>query len=592
MSIDLLLTVAVLFGCVATLIFTRAAPDIVLMGGLTLLLGGGVVGPADGLAGFANEGTITVAVLYVVAAGMRETGALDVVVRGLFNRARSVASAQLLLMLPVTIASAFVNNTPVVACFIPAVTDWAKKMRISPSRLMMPLSYAAILGGSCTLVGTSTNLIVNGLLLAHSETRGLGFGELALVGVPFVIIGIGYVLLASGQLLPEREASVDELGNPREYTVEMIVEREGPLVGQSVEQAGMRNLPGLYLIEIDRNGQVMPAVAPQEKLQPGDRLVFAGVTDSIMDLQRIRGLQPATDQVFKLDSPRREREFIEAVVSPTSPIAYKTVRESRFRRRYGAVVIAVARDGRRIARKIGDIRLHAGDTLLLEAEEGFARRFRNSRDFLLLRSINDARPPRHERAGVAWLILCAVVLLAATGITTMLQAALLGAGAMVLSRCCSGSIARNSVDLQVVVVIAAAYGIGRAVERSGAADLLAGAILSFTAQQPLVLLASIYTMTVLMTSLITNAAAAVLMFPIAMAGAGSLGADPLPYAVAIAVGASASFATPIGYQTNLMVYGPGGYRFTDYLRFGIPLNLLLGIAAVLLIPLIWPLRAS
>ncbi|MEO0424323.1 MAG: SLC13 family permease [Pseudomonadota bacterium] len=589
MTLDLLVTVAVLFGCVGTLIFTRAAPDIVLMGGLTVLLGGGVIGAADGLSGFANEGTITVAVLYVVAAGLRETGALDVVVRGLFHRARSVASAQLLLMLPVTVASGFVNNTPVVACFIPAVMDWAKKMRISPSRLMMPMSYAAILGGSCTLVGTSTNLIVNGLLLAQPEVRGLAFAELALVGVPSAIIGICYVLLTSRHLLPDRDGSVEELRNPREYTVEMIVEPEGPLVGQTVEQAQLRNLPGLYLIEIDRDGDVLPAVTPKEMLHAGDRLVFAGVTESIIDLQRIRGLQPATDQLFKLDSPRRSREFIEAVVSPTSPTAYKTVKESRFRRRYGAVVIAVARDGQRIARKLGDIRLHAGDTLLLEAEEGFSRRYRNSRDFLLLRPIHDARPPRHERAGVAWLILCAMVLLAATGITSMLQAALLGAGAMVLTRCCTGSIARNSVDTQVVVVIAAAYGIGQAVEASGAAAWLATTMLAVTSGNPVLLLGAIYVMTVLMTSLITNAAAAVLMFPIAVAGAESLGVSPLPYAVAIAMAASASFATPIGYQTNLMVYGPGGYRFSDYLRFGVPLNLLLGATAIVLIPWVWPL---
>lgn len=589
MTLDLLVTVAVLFGCIATLIFSRAAPDIVLMGGLTVLLGGGVIDASRGLSGFANEGTITVAVLYVVAAGLRETGALDVVVRGLFHRARSVASAQLLLMLPVTVASGFVNNTPVVACFIPAVLDWAKKMRISPSRLMMPMSYAAILGGSCTLVGTSTNLIVNGLLLAEPSVRGLGFAELALVGVPSAVIGITYVLLTSRHLLPDRDASVEELRNPREYTVEMIVEREGPLVGQTVEQAQLRNLPGLYLIEIDRDGDVLPAVTPKENLHAGDRLVFAGVTESIMDLQRIRGLQPATDQLFKLDSPRRSREFIEAVVSPTSPAAYKTVKECRFRRRYGAVVIAVARDGQRIARKLGDIRLHAGDTLLLEAEEGFSRRYRNSRDFLLLRPIHDARPPQHERAGVAWLILCAMVLLAATGITSMLQAGLLGAGAMVLTRCCTGSVARNSVDTQVIVVIAAAYGIGQAVEASGAAAWLATTMLSLTAGNPVLLLGAIYVMTVLMTSLITNAAAAVLMFPIAVAGADSLGVSVLPYAVAIAMAASASFATPIGYQTNLMVYGPGGYRFSDYLRFGVPLNLLLGLTAIVLIPILWPL---
>jgi di/tricarboxylate transporter len=587
--VELWITVTVLFGCVLSLMLTRVGPDIVLMGGLSVLLVTGVVSPAAGLAGFANEGTITVAVLYVVAAGLRETGALELVTARLFQRARTVPTAQLLLMLPVTVASAFVNNTPVVACFIPAVTDWAKKMRISPSKLMLPLSYAAILGGSCTLVGTSTNLIVNGLLLAEDELRSLGFGELALIGIPSALIGIAYVLLMTPRLLPSREASVDDLSNPREYTVEMIVEEGGPVANQTVEQAGLRNLPGLYLIELDRDQQIRPAVAPNERLAGGDRLVFAGVTESIIDLQRIRGLKPATEQVFKLDSPRRAREFIEAVVSPSSPVAYKTLKESRFRRRYGAVVIAVARDGRRIVRKLGDIRLHAGDTLLLEAEDGFVRRYRNSRDFLLLRPINDARPPHHERAGLAWLIMGAMVLLAATGILTMLQAALLGAGAMVASRCVSGSVARGSIDLQVIVVIAAAYGIGRAVEASGAAGLLASTVLSLAGDNPTMLLALIYVITAVLTSTVTNAAAAVLMFPIAIVGAKDLGLAPMPFAVAIAMAASASFATPIGYQTNLMVYGPGGYRFNDYLRFGLPLNLLLGATAVLLIPLIWPL---
>jgi di/tricarboxylate transporter len=586
--VALWMTVGVLFGCVTSLVFTRAAPDIVLMGGLTLLLATGVITPVEGLAGFANEGTITVAVLYVVAAGLRETGALEVVTRQLFQRARTIASAQLLLMLPVTAASALVNNTPVVACFIPAVTDWAKKMRISPSKLMMPLSYAAILGGSCTLAGTSTNLIVNGLLLAEPQTRGLGFAELALVGLPSAVIGILYVLLATGRLLPSRDASLDDLSDPREYTVEMIVEEGGPLVNQTVEQAGLRNLPGLYLIELDRDEQIRPAVAPNETLAGGDRLVFAGVTDSIMDLQRIRGLQPATEQVFKLDSPRRSREFIEAVVSPTSPIAYKTVKEARFRRRYGAVVIAVARDGRRIERKLGDIRLHAGDTLMLEAEEGFLRRYRNSRDFLLLRPIHDARPPHHERAGLAWLIMAGVVAAAASGWLSMFQAALLGAGAMVAGRCCSGSVARASVDTQVIAVIAAAFGIGNAVQASGAADLLATSVLAFAGDSPTLLLGTIYLLTAVLTSTITNAAAAVLMFPIALASANSLGVSPMPFAVSIAMAASASFATPIGYQTNLMVYGPGGYRFHDYLRFGLPLNAILGVTAMVLIPRFWP----
>jgi di/tricarboxylate transporter len=477
----------------------------------------------------------------------------------------------------------------VVASFLPAVLDWAKKQRISPSRLMMPLSFAAILGGTTTIIGTSTNLVVNGLLVTEPGQRGLGFFELAWVGIPITLVGLVYVLAANRWLLPERIPPMEQLRNAREYTVEMLVDEPSPLDGMTIEEAGLRHLPGLFLVEIDRDGQIIGAVGPEERLRAGDRLVFAGITDSVVDLQRIKGLSPATNQVFKLDSPRPNRTMIEAVVSRNSAVTGRTIKEARFRNRYNAVVIAVARDGQRVAGKIGAIEIHAGDTLLLEADRSFLDQHRNSRDFLLLRPIEGASVPRHERSWLAWLILAAVVIAATFGWTSLVTAAFLGAGAMVLARCCSASAARKSVEIDVLLVIAASFGIGKALEISGAAGALAGGLVELAGNQPLALLAAVYVATAVLTAIITNNAAAVLMFPLAWAAVHGLDLDFMPFAVCIAMAASASFATPIGYQTNLMVYGPGGYRFGDYLRFGLPLNVLVGVVTLVVIPLVWPL---
>lgn len=400
MSLDAWLTLATVLGCLSVLITTRIGPDLVFMAGLAFLLLTGVLDTRTAFSGFANAGMLTVAVMYIVAAGLRETGSLHLIVKYLFGRPKSVAGAQSRMVLPVTAMSAFLNNTPVVATFLPAVMDWAKQLRISISKLAMPLSFAAILGGMCTLVGTSTNLVVHGMLL-DAEMTGFGFFELAWVGVPCALAGILYIVTASRWLLPDRVAVIDKFKDPREYTIEMLVEDPGPLDGQSIEEAGLRHLPGLYLVEIDRDGQIIPAADPHEVLRAGDRLVFAGITESIADLQKIRGLVPATNQVFKLDAPRTQRALIEAVVSRNCPVVGKSIREGQFRTVYKAVVIAVARDGKRIPKKIGDIEIHAGDMLLLEADPTFADRQRNSRDFLLLHPVEGARVPRHERSWMA-----------------------------------------------------------------------------------------------------------------------------------------------------------------------------------------------
>jgi di/tricarboxylate transporter len=316
--------------------------------------------------------------------------------------------------------------------------------------------------------------------------------------------------------------------------------------------------------------------------------VFAGIVDSVVDLQRIRGLVPASDQVFKLGVPRPERCLTEAVVSDSCPLVGKSIREGRFRNVYNAAVIAVARNGERIQRKIGDIVLRPGDTLLLEAEPGFVDRQHNSRDFFLVSRLPNSRPLREDRALIAVAILAGMVTVATLEWLPMLQAAMLAAGLLLLTRCITGSAARAAVDWEVLIAIAASLGVGAALEKTGAAQFIAANVIQLAQGDPWVTLAVVYLVTMVFTELITNNAAAVLIFPIALATSESLGVSFMPFAIAIMMAASASFSTPIGYQTNLMVYGPGGYRFTDYFRVGIPLNLLLAVVTISLAPLVWP----
>jgi di/tricarboxylate transporter len=617
MGFDAWLTLGVVALVLGLLASTRLAPDLVLSGGLMILFLCGVMGTEDALAGFSNEGMITIALLFVVGAGVVETGAITWLADRLFGRPKSVLQATWRMMAPTAALSAFMNNTPLVAMLIPVVNDWAKKYRIAPSKLMIPLSYAAILGGTCTLIGTSTNLVVNGMLIRAYETqqaagqvsslpRGLGMFDIAWVGVPCALAGIVFIVAVSRYLLPNRQTAMASVADPREYTIEMLVEPGSPLVGKSIEQAGLRHLAGLYLAEIYRDGITLPAVAPEERLRGNDHLVFVGIVDSMVDLQKIRGLAPATNQVFKLDSPRSQRCLIEAVASASCPVVGKTIRDGRFRSLYNAVVIAVARHGERIRGKIGDIVLCAGDTLLLEAHPSFIKQHRNSRNFYLVGRVENSNPPRYERGAIALAIVFAMILVVTLselwgalritlgnstldfGKVTMLKGALAAAALMLFTRCLHIDEARRSIDWQVLIAIACALGIGRALEHSGTADIITGEIIESVRGNPQLALAAIYMLTVLITELITNNAAAALMFPFALSTAQHLGADVRPFVICVMIAASASFATPIGYQTNLMVYGPGGYRFSDYLRVGVPLTLLIGAVTVFVLPLAWP----
>jgi di/tricarboxylate transporter len=584
------LSIALVALCFVLFLRTRIAPDIVTSGALTLLLITGVLSVDEALAGFANPGVITVAVLYVVVTGLTETGAVGWIGQSLLGQPRNAADARLRLMLPAAALSAFLNNTPVVAIFIPAVLDWAKRHRLALSGLLLPLSYASIAGGTCTLIGTSTNLVVDGMYRARvgDDAAGLGLLELAWIGVPVVITVLLYLQLFGRRLLPARTAAVERFADVRNYTVEMLVPEGSPLAGKRIDEAGLRQLPGLYLVEIERGGEILPAVASQAVLRGGDRLVFAGMLDSVMDLQRMRGLRPATDQVFKLGGKRHDRCFVEAVLSNKSPLIGRSVREGRFRAHYNAAIIALSRGGERVQRKIGDIVLQPGDTLLLETHPEFVLQQRNARDFLVVAQLGDEHPPAHERAPVAVAIVAAMVASVAFGLLGMLQAALLAAGAMVITRCTAGRVARRAPDWQVLVVIATSLGIGTALEKTGAAGALAGALIGIAQGLPWLSLALVFIAAALLTALATNNVAAVLVFPIALDAARLMDVSPIPFMVTVMIAASAAFATPIGYQTNLMVFNVGGYRFADFLRAGIPLTLLVGIVTVALAPLIWP----
>jgi di/tricarboxylate transporter len=599
---DLIVTIAaiivlgVVLAVVLALALTRIPPDALLMAGLTVLLviphptdAGwqiGIIGTSSALSGFSNPGLATIAVLFVVVAGLKETGTVDWLGEKLLGRPEGMTMALLRIILPVSTMSAFLNNTPVVAMMIPAVSDWSKRLGLTPSKLMIPLSYAAILGGTCSLIGTSTNLVVSGMAEAEGHSP-IGIFEITKVGLPAAIVGGLFLLFVGPRLLPDRGSTNQALADPREYTLELMVPAGSPLDGKTIMEAGLRNLPGCFLVGIERDGEPIGPSDPGQVLSAGDRLLFAGIVESIRDLQRIRGLEPATNQVFKLDAPRYRRRLFEAVVGAASPLAGSTLKSTGFRHEYNGVVLAVARSGVRLRGRLGDITLRAGDTLLVEAEAGFHDRYRNTRDFLLVSPLDDSTPRRHDRAPLALAILLTMVIVVAVGWLSMLQGALVAAIVMVLSRCCTLSEARQSVDWSLLIVVGAAIGLGRALDESGAAPAVAGGLLSVAGTNPWVVLLAVYLVTSLATEIITNNGAVALVFPIAYSVAGTLGVDFTPFIFAIMMAGSASFATPLGYQTNLMVLSPGGYRFSDYMRIGIPMNLLLAAVSVSLIPLIW-----
>lgn len=582
-------TLAIAAGTIISLARDLISPVSAMMGAAIALLIAGIVSPSEAFAGFGNPAPMTVAALYILARAVEKTGLLNPMVYGLLGTGGDGRATLARLVIPAGLASAFLNNTPIVAMLIPVVLAWCDRHRASPSRYLMPLSFAVVLGGVITAIGTSTNLVVSGLM----EAQGLapmGLFEITPVGLPVAAIGMGLLVLTTKWLLPDRTPVGEQLEEDfREFIVTMEVVPGGPLADKSVEAAGLRNLQGVFLVQIERSGELMAPVSPETVLRASDRLAFAGRVDMVVDLQRMRGLASTEQrQLTHFDTSRHS--FSEAVIGAASPLVGRTVKEAEFRSRYQAAVVAIHRSGERINAKLGEIKLKVGDTLLLLADHGFAARWRDRSDFLLVAPLGGTPPGVTKKAWLVGVITLAVVGIAGAGFLPILQASLLGVAVLIVTGLLTAGEARNAVDLDVIIVIAASFALGTAIEKSGLAASLAGGIVSvFGAAGPTAVLVGVILATVMLTELVTNNAAAALMFPIAFAAAQQLGVDPRAFAIAIAVSASNSFLTPIGYQTNTMVYGPGGYRFGDYIRLGLPLTISMVVVTAIAISIHWKL---
>lgn len=599
------LTLGVLALLLVALVLELYSVDMLMMVALTLLVLFGVLDVQRALQGFANPTLAALGSLYVVAAGLRESGALDAAARHLLGRQRSLRSALGRLVPSVTLSSAFLNNTPIVAMAIPAVRAWCREHGLPASKLLMPVSFAAILGGICTLIGTSTNLVIHGLLQAHGM-EGLGFFELAWVGVPCALAGWGYLVFVAPALLPNREEVRAAEEKERGDTVELEVEARSPLNGRTVEESSLEKLPGLGLVGLQRGKKRYGPVDPEQSLAEGDVLIYEEVpVEGDGTEGGVEGDGPL-EGLRRVPAPERERgveaetepERHEVVVREGSPLVGAPLEELEFPDRFNAVVTGVRRDGRHVEKPLGEIRLRPGDVLMLETAPRFRRAFEDRPEFFVASEpgpedeerVTPPRPGTGPGSLSAVAVLGGIVLLAATGVAHIAVAGVLGAFAMVAAGFLTPGQAREAVDWSVLVVVGAALGLGQAMEASGAARWIGrGMIDAFAQWGHLGLIAGLLLTTAVLTEVITNNGAAALVFPIALSLAAAQGIDPRPLVIAVTIGASVSMLTPIGYQTNLMVYGPGNYRFFDFTRVGAALWVLVLAVALFVIPTFWPM---
>ncbi len=587
MSTDAWLTLLVTIGAAAVLVRGWFPPSAALFGATVSLLLLGVIEADQALAGFSNPAPFTVAALYLVARAAERTGALTPTIARLLGRGDRERLAAARLLVPTAASSAVLNNTPIVAMISPVVTSWADRVGAPASRFLMPLSFAAILGGTVTVIGTSTNIVVAGLL-EESGFEPIGMFEIARVGLPMLVVGLGVLLVAAPLVLPDRRGLRRRFEEEsRSFVVDMTVEDGGVLDGEEVEAGGLRHLEGVYLVQIERRGDLITPVSPTTVLRGGDLLRFVGRADRVLDLRNTAGLESSHEEhIAELE--RGQSTFFEAVIGQASPLVGRTLREVEFRGNYQAAVVAIHRAGEPLNAKLGTVRLRLGDTLLLLADPGFRDRWYDRQEFLVVSRLDGIEPKRAGTAVIALAVVAGIVLTATFGVLDILEAALAGGVVLVLTRVLSTTEARNAVDLDVVITIASAFGLAAAIETSGlAVDLADGVVEAFGGLGPRGVLLGIIIATIVLTELVTNNAAAALMFPIAIAASATTEVDPRGMAIAVAVAASASFLTPIGYQTNTMVYGPGGYRFTDYARLGTPLTITVVALLVWLIPVFW-----
>lgn len=564
----------------------RAAADTCFGVVLVVLVLIGVLPMSQALVGFSNEQVHTVALLFVVASALDRSGALRLVTSRILIKTPHLSYAILRMTLPVASLSAVLNNTPIVAMLLPEVRAWARRIGVAPSRLLIPLSYAAILGGLVTLIGTSTNLVVNGLV-QDAGKQGLGFFEIGKIGVPIALMGLLLLIPISRWLLPDRSDLDEEFSNPNSFVTEVVIEADCCFVGKPLSELRLDQAGPILPVELIRGEAVLPAPRAEELIRAGDRLVFSGPAAQIIAIKQSPELKRVTGSAFIPATGKRV--LVEVVLSSRARILGTTVGDGNFRKTYNAAIVAVARDGARVvSERIEDWQLRQGDVLLVECGHDFLEKFGGSGDFYLVTPRGDVATPQTRDAIFGVVVLVAMVGAAALAWVSMLEAVIVALAALYLGGFVPRDAVRSVVDFRLLLAIALAFGLGRALEVTGAAAHLATQLTNLGGDSAFAVLCLLYLGTSILTEVITNNAAAAIAVPLALAAAERMGVSHLPFVVAVMVAASTSFATPLGYQTNLMVYGPGNYRFVDFLRAGLVMNLVVAAVAVALIPRIWP----
>ena len=547
-----------------------------------------ILTPAEFLQGFSNPSLAAIVLLILITNGFRKNFNLEALFNRLMGTANTYRKFLLRMMAQVAFFSSFINNTPVVTFMVPYVFDWGKKRNISPSKLLIPLSFATILGGMITIIGTSTTLVLNGFL-ADFDYPGLVGHELLIIGSIVTVSGILFFWSIGHKLLPDNRDLQDNFQeNKQEFLVETILQEDSALVGQSIHDADLRNLPGVYLAEILRDKRAISPVPPEEILQTGDSLIFAGETNNIMELvNRQPGL--SLPKVASRLAEHQNSQSAEVVVGNNSSMVGKRVKDTDFRNRYDAAIVAVNRGGERLQGKIGDIRLSPGDVLLLLVGPAFQNQIEVFRDLILISAPSNWKRPNRRKTYALGLVVAVAVILLALGVFSLFTSLLIIFGLMGFMQMITIQDIKRELDVNLVVTLVMSLALGHAIAKTGAGTLLAEGLLSWLIPYGnLAVLIGILLITTLLTSFVTNVAAVSITFPIALSLAQSSGIDPAPLFLAIAYGASAAFLTPIGYQTNLIVYGPGGYTFKDFLRAGFPITAIYLVLVTLGIMLLYP----
>jgi di/tricarboxylate transporter len=585
--VTILLLVAVI------LLVTEIVPvDVTAFGIIVVLTVSGILTPTEAVSGFASPAVLTVAAMFMISRGMIRTGAVGFLGQYLFTLSKGRPVLAMILILGVVgIASAFINNTPMVVLFIPIVLSITCKLGLSPSKYLIPISYVSILGGTCTLIGTSTNIIVSDLSLAHG-TGAISMFELSVLGVPIALIGFFFLLMAAPKWMPDTLNPVCELEDHenRRYLAEFNVPADSPIVGKDPLLFLKERYPGLEIIDLIRYDHVFHPSRDHMAVAPDDILLIKSSANDLVDILHERLVDlPLSEAGIDFSANQQSSLIVELIIPPESTLIGNRLVESRLSRETDLHVIAIKRRELHYTEaKMQDVRLKTGDILLVRCSESTLDDFRNDTDFIIVEDVH--HEIIHKRLALrAATIFTAMVAAASSGLADILVCALAAAFLMIVCKCLPLRDAYRAIESRVLMIIIGTIALSAALEKTGASNLYAHAFLNlFADASPALVLCGILLLTSLSTQVLSNNATAVLLFPIAVATAQGLGVSPKPFIVAICFGASACFATPIGYQTNLLVYGPGGYRFSDYLRLGIPLNVLVLVMGSIFIPVFWP----